>query len=78
MGSDDYLHALETMGKILLLTPLLLGLINFIFTVSGNGPNPGSEAGYSAGLMTTAGLFTLIYVAILRFRDGFREGSRKG
>jgi hypothetical protein len=78
MESEDYLHALETMGKILLLTPLLLGLINLIFAVSGNGPNPGSESGYSAGLMIMAGFFTLIYVAILRFRDGFREGSRKG
>jgi hypothetical protein len=78
MGSDDYLHALETMGKILLLTPLLMAFINLIVTGSGNGPNTGSEVGYSAGLMTTAGFFTLIYTAILRFRDGYREGSRKG
>ncbi len=26
MESEDYLHALETMGKILLLTPLLMAL----------------------------------------------------
>jgi hypothetical protein len=27
--------------------------------------------------MIAAGLFTLIYAAILRFRDGWKEGSRK-
>jgi hypothetical protein len=77
MGSDDYLNALETMGKILLLTPLLMAFINLIVAGPGNGLNMGSETGYSAGLIMAAGLFTLIYTAILRFRDGYREGSRK-
>ena len=78
MGSDDYLHALETMGRILLFTPLLVAFIHLILTGFDNGPNMGPEAGSSAGLMTAAGFFTLIYAAILRFRDGLREGSRKG
>jgi hypothetical protein len=77
MESEDYLHALETMGKILLFTPLLMALIILIVAGSGNGPNSGSDAGYSAGLMSAAGFFTLIYAAVLRFRDGFNEGSRK-
>jgi hypothetical protein len=74
MQSEDYLHALETMGRILLLTPLLVALAHLIFIGFENEPKLGPEAGFSTGLMIAAGLFTLIYAAILRFREGLRKG----
>jgi len=72
MGSEDYLHALET-GKILLFTPLLMSLIPLISGCPTNGPELGLEAGFSADLMIAAGFFTLVYTSILRFRKGLRK-----
>ena len=74
MASEDCLHALETMGRILLFTPLLMSIILLIFGSSNSGPKLGPDAGFSAGLMITAGIFTLLYVSIQRFREGLRKG----
>jgi hypothetical protein len=41
MGSEDYLHALETMGNILLFTPILVALL--LFTMG--FPHKGSDMG---------------------------------
>ena len=70
MESEDYLHALETMGKILLFTPFLVLLLMFVSGGSKNNPGLGPEAGFSVGLMISAGFFTLVYAAIMRFKEG--------
>lgn len=44
MVSEDYLHAPETTGRILMFTPTLLSLVLFIFGVSDIEPFKGSEA----------------------------------
>ncbi|AGB50678.1 hypothetical protein Metho_2539 (plasmid) [Methanomethylovorans hollandica DSM 15978] len=62
---EDYLHALEVIGKILLLTPIIIALpilLYGIFTETNVGMDD-SVAGYSAGLMMSAGFFILIYVS---------------
>lgn len=72
MESEDYLHALETIGKILLFTPFLVSLL--LLVSGGSKNNPGlEEAGFSAGLMIAAGFSTLVYAAIMWFRQGFRK-----
>lgn len=75
MGSDDYLHALETMGKILLFTPMLVALLLFIMEFQNKGPDMGSDAAFSFSLMTSAGIFTLMYVSIFRFREGMKKAE---
>lgn len=62
---EDYLHALEVIGKILLLTPIIIALPILLYGIF-TGTNIGMEdsgAGYSAGLMMSAGFFILIYVS---------------
>jgi len=75
MASEDYLHALETMGKILLFTPILVALLLFIMGFPHNGSDMGSDAGFSSSLMMSAGFFTLLYVSIYRYREGAREAE---
>jgi len=68
---DDYLRALETMGTILMFTPMIVAVPLILYAVL-TGTNIGignSGAGYSAGLMVIAGLVTIIYVSIKRFED---------
>jgi hypothetical protein len=77
MESEDYLHAVETMGKILLFTPILLSLITLIFGSFNNRQGLGPEAAFSSGLMMSAGFFTLIYASIMRFKEGLRKGRKK-
>lgn len=74
MASEDYLHALETMGRILIFTPLLMSFILLIFGGFNSGPKLGPDAGFSIGLMITAGILTLIYTSIQRFREGLGKG----
>lgn len=67
---EDYLHALEVIGKILLLTPIIIALPILLYGIL-TGTNVGMSdisAGYSAGLMMFAGLFILIYVSYQSFR----------
>jgi hypothetical protein len=73
MESEDYLQALETMGKLLLFTPFLALLLLFVSGGSKNNPGLGPETGFSVGLMISAGFFTLVYAAIIRFREGLRK-----
>jgi len=73
MGSEDYLHAVETMGKILLFTPFLVSLLPLIHGCFNNGPLLELDAAFSAILVTIAGFFTLVYVAIMRFKEGLRK-----
>ncbi|MCQ1536102.1 hypothetical protein FTO70_10505 [Methanosarcina sp. KYL-1] len=74
MGSEDYLQALETMGKILLFTPLLLGLLLFITGLSDSTP-ASQDPAFASGLIMSAGFFTLVYAAVLRFLEGKREAK---
>lgn len=56
---------LEVIGKILLLTPVIIALPILLYGII-TGTNVGigdSGAGYGAGLMMSAGLFILIYVS---------------
>jgi len=69
MEFEGYLHALETMGKILLYTPFLILLLLFVYGGSKNAPGLGPEAGFSVELMISAGFFTLVYAAIMRFKE---------
>jgi hypothetical protein len=73
MESEDYLHTLETTGRILLFTPTLVSLILFIFGVSDIEPFKGSGAFFASGLMMPAGFFMLMYAAALQFRQGLRK-----
>lgn len=68
---DDYLRALETVGNILMFTPMIVAVPLILYAVV-TGTNIGIEnsgAGFSAGLMIIAGLVTIIYVSIKRFED---------
>lgn len=58
MESEDYLHALETTGKILLFTPVLVSLILFTGGASNMEPFTGSGAFFANGLMMSAGFFS--------------------
>jgi hypothetical protein len=73
MESEDYLHTLETTGRILLFTPALVSLILFIFGVSDIESFKGSGAFFASGLMMQAGFFMLMYAAALQFRQGLRK-----
>jgi len=69
--SNDWLRALETMGKILIFTPVIVAVPLILYAVL-TGINIGIEnsgAGFSAGLMIIAGLITIIYTSIKRFED---------
>ena len=69
--SNDWVQALEIMGKILIFTPIAVAL-PLILYVTLTGTNIGiksSGAGFSAGLMITAGIITLIYVSIKMFQE---------
>jgi hypothetical protein len=62
--SNDCLHTLEIIGKILLFTPIIVSVIPILFAMLTRN-NIGIDAGaYSAVLMTSAGFFILVYVSI--------------
>ncbi len=68
---NDYLRALETMGVILMFTPMIVAVPLILYAVL-TGTSIGIEdsgSGFSAGLMVTAGLVTIIYVSIKRFKE---------
>ncbi len=73
--SNDWLHALETMGKILIFTPIAVAVPLILYAIL-TGTNIGIEssgAGFSAGLMITAGIITTIYVSIKRFKEALKN-----
>jgi hypothetical protein len=72
MESEDYLHALETTGKILLFTPILVSLILFIGGTPDMGSFTGSGAFFANGLVMSAGFFMLVYTTVLQFRKGLK------
>lgn len=63
--NDDCLRTLEIVGKTLVLTPIIvaLPLLAYAIITGKNLVSPGPDAGYSAGLMISAGIFLLIYVS---------------
>lgn len=73
MESEDYLHALETTGRILLFTPAIVSLILLMAGVSDMEPFKGSGAFFANGLMMSSGFFMLMYAAVLQFRQGLRK-----
>jgi hypothetical protein len=61
------------MGKILLFTPFLVLVLLVASGGSKNNHGLGPEAGFSVGLMISAGFFTLVYAAIIRFIEGLKK-----
>ncbi|MFA0823619.1 MAG: hypothetical protein ACC612_12135 [Methanomethylovorans sp.] len=63
--NDDCLRTLEIVGKTFVLTPIIvaLPLLAYAIITGKNIVSPGPGAGYSAGLMISAGIFLLIYVS---------------
>lgn len=63
--NDDCLRTLEIVGKTLVFTPIIvaLPLLAYAIIIGKNFVSPGPGAGYSAGLMISAGIFLLIYVS---------------
>ncbi len=63
------------MGKILIFTSIAVALPLILYAVL-TGTSIGIEnggAGVSAGLIITAGLMTIIYVSIKRFKEAFKD-----
>jgi len=77
MESEDYLHALETTGKILLLTPVLVSLILFTGGAQIWGFSLDQGQFFANGLMMSGGFFMLVYAAGLQFRQGLRKAKIK-
>ncbi|AKB79925.1 hypothetical protein MSHOH_3442 [Methanosarcina horonobensis HB-1 = JCM 15518] len=73
MESEDYLHALETTGRILLFTPILVSIMLFIGGIPDMESFAGPGAFFANGLMMSAGFFMLVYTAVLQFRQGFKK-----
>ncbi len=75
--SNDWLHALEIMGKILILTPIAVALPLILYAIL-TGTNIGVEdggAGFVVGLMITEGFIAIIYVSIKRFKEALKNGD---
>ncbi|MDW7728102.1 MAG: hypothetical protein SCH70_13560 [Candidatus Methanoperedens sp.] len=72
--SDNWLNAVEIIGKILILTPIIVSFPLIIYAIlTGVNVSIGeAKAGYSAGLMIVAGIIALIYSSIKRFKEGKR------
>ncbi|MBW6518398.1 MAG: hypothetical protein K0A89_07840 [ANME-2 cluster archaeon] len=68
---NDWLRAVEAMGKILIFTPLIVALVSWIsIFLAGSSP----KIDYSgAFLMFQAGFITIIYASIKRFQEGMRS-----
>ncbi len=69
---NDWLTAVEVIGKILIFTPIIASLPPIIYAIL-TGVNVsvgGTGAGFSAGLMIFAGIISLVYVAIKRYKEG--------
>jgi hypothetical protein len=64
--SNNCLHALEIVGKVLIFTPLIVSVPLIIYAIlTGTNVSTGDTGGgYSAGLMFFAGFFILMYVSV--------------
>ncbi len=67
---NDQLVSLTIIGKILIFTPIITALPPVLYAaITGKNFSIGyGGAGFAAGLMINAGLITLIYVSVARFR----------
>ena len=68
---NDWLSAVEAIGRILIFTPLIIGLISLIIIIL-TGSNPTIDISGSS-LMFQAGFITIIYASIKRFQEGLRS-----
>ncbi len=73
-SSHDYLYPLTIMGRILLFTPLLFGLLSISYSLLTKNDSGLIYEGdpYSAALLFLCGLITLLYVAVKRFKQGLK------
>ena len=68
---NDWLSAVEVIGKILIFTPLIIALISWISVfLAGSGPTIDYSGAF---LMFQAGFITIIYASIKRFQEGRRS-----
>lgn len=69
---NDWLNAVEMIGKILIFTPIIVSIPPIIYAIlTGVNVSIGDNgAGFSAGLMIFAGIISLIYVSIKRYKEG--------
>ena len=68
---NDWLSAVEVVGKILIFTPLIVALISLIcIFLAGSGPTIDYSGAF---LMFQAGFITIIYASIKRFQEGRRS-----
>lgn len=64
------LAAIEVIGKILIFTPAIMSVPLILYAII-SGMNVGvgdAGAGYSSGLMITAGIFALLYVTVQEYK----------
>jgi len=67
---NDWLSAVEVIGKILIFTPLIIALIDWISSFLAESSPTIDYSG--AFLMFQAGFITIIYVSTKRFQEGRR------
>jgi len=69
---NDWLNAVEIIGNILIFTPIIVSIPPIIYAIlTGVNVSIGYvDAGFSAGLMIFAGIISLIYVSIKRYKEG--------
>ena len=68
---NDWLSAVEVIGKIFIFTPLIIGLPPMIYTsLTGFSINIDLSGAF---LMFQAGFITIIYASIKRFQEGRRN-----
>jgi len=69
---NDWLNAVEIIGNILIFTPIIVSIPPIIYAIlTGVNVSIGDVgAGFSAGLMIFAGIISLIYVSIKRYKEG--------
>jgi hypothetical protein len=73
--SEACLYSLTILGRILLWTPIVVGLPAVVYTlVTGDnvGPVSSGDGAYAVGMICTSGLVALIYVSIKRFQKARR------
>ena len=76
-SSEDSLHTLTILGRILLWTPIVIGLPAAVYSlITGDdiGPVSSGDGAFAAGMVLTSGLITLIYVSIKKFQKA-RKGT---
>lgn len=73
-GNFDGLDALQTMGAILFISPVIPGIVLLIMSAFSGNTNLGVDgATYALGSIETAGIITILYVSAKRFTQGRKE-----